>query len=172
MINKTHRKGQVGLGQTPSLVVLLIVIAIALFLGVTVVDQIQDGQKSTSTQNDTLTIVSNSAGIALSREYGQSATFGVTNFSNGAVALSSSWTTAGLDTSTPTITITNASFAGPTEKVYVDYTYDVQDGLFNVTKGGVSGLGSLGDFQSLFGLVIAAAIILGLVSMIGFKSAN
>lgn len=41
---------------------------------------------------------------------------------------------------------------------------------FNVTEGALEGLASLGDFQSLFGIVIAAAVVLGLVALIGFRS--
>jgi len=38
---------------------------------------------------------------------------------------------------------------------------------YNVTEDALGGLASLGDFQSLIGLVIAAAVILGLVFVIG-----
>jgi len=38
---------------------------------------------------------------------------------------------------------------------------------FNVTGDAMDGLSSIGDFQSLIGLVVAAAVILGLVFVIG-----
>lgn len=38
---------------------------------------------------------------------------------------------------------------------------------YNVTADAMSGLESIGDFQSLIGLVVAAAVILGLVFVIG-----
>jgi hypothetical protein len=41
---------------------------------------------------------------------------------------------------------------------------------YNITEDAESGLVALGDFQSLIGLVIAAAVILGLVALIGFRS--
>ena len=40
---------------------------------------------------------------------------------------------------------------------------------FNVTSSGLAGLESLGDFQSLIAIVIAAAVVLGLVALIGFR---
>lgn len=39
----------------------------------------------------------------------------------------------------------------------------------NITKDALTGLGTLGSFQSLIALVIAAAVILGLVALIGFR---
>lgn len=46
---------------------------------------------------------------------------------------------------------------------------DVTDPAWNVTIDGLAGLQSLGDFQGLIGIVIAAAVILGLVALIGFR---
>tara|TARA_Y100000310_G_scaffold183969_1_gene184125 strand:- start:398 stop:676 length:279 start_codon:yes stop_codon:yes gene_type:complete len=47
----------------------------------------------------------------------------------------------------------------------------IEDGstAYNVTDSGLSGLESLGDFQSLIAIVIAAAVVLGLVALIGFR---
>tara|TARA_Y100000310_G_C20302539_1_gene632493 strand:- start:72 stop:362 length:291 start_codon:yes stop_codon:yes gene_type:complete len=47
----------------------------------------------------------------------------------------------------------------------------IEDGstAFNVTSSGLAGLESLGDFQSLIAIVIAAAVVLGLVALIGFR---
>jgi|TARA_Y100000296_G_scaffold8197_1_gene9715 hypothetical protein len=41
---------------------------------------------------------------------------------------------------------------------------------YNTTEDAEGGLGTLGDFQGLIALVVAAAVILGLVALIGFRS--
>jgi len=154
----------VQLNEIPGIVQLLTVIGIFLAIGALVLVGVQDTQVSTAgITNESVTPVLNTA-VSLSRNELLDGSVKLVNNSNAAPLASTDFS---VNNEAGSVTVTNNSFVAGGGTVNATFTYKVQDTFFNISQDSIGGLSGFSEFQSLIGLVVAAAVILGLVFVIG-----
>lgn len=155
-----HKRGQASgiLSQAPAAVVILVVIAVILGVGSTVLDKVGD------TQPPILAPVSNEAFTADFNLFvdlsspGISGSVVVNNITTGAVIDASNYV---VQASSGSINVSNATLDG--HVLNATYTSSTASAAFNTTQDGLAGLTTFSDFQPTIAVIVVAVIIIALL---------
>lgn len=158
------------MNKAPMMVSLLLLIALMVFIGANIVNDVQEDQKSTlsaTTSNETIAAINDSVAVTLTTASRIDASCTLVHVNNDTANYN--WATANFTMSGCTLTLATGMGTNPpanNSRINVTYTtsYTPQDQFYNITSEGTAGLSNFSDFQNLFGLIIAAIIILGLIA--------
>ena len=164
---KKERKGQVTLSQTPNLISVLIVIGFFLAIAALVIQEFRDSDVGTTNAaqiNDTVTgaatrvqLANTELAVGSERVHNASGLGGT----SGELIDATNYT---MDFGGGGITMDDSRWNS--QAINVSYDFRVQNTFFNSTRSTDEGIAGLGDFQSLFGIIIAAAVVLGVIMLI------
>tara|TARA_Y100000310_G_scaffold133975_1_gene132984 strand:+ start:912 stop:1400 length:489 start_codon:yes stop_codon:yes gene_type:complete len=149
-------------------VVAMITIVITIIVGSIIITDL--GTRTTNTAdivNETLSVSSLPAKLSRGFLVNSSVqVFNVTNETTQALIPAGDY---GIQADNGQIELMNNTAWGPT--VNVSYSYKIQDGVFNTSRSSNEGLGELSSFTAITALVVAATIIIGLISVmfVSFK---
>lgn len=162
------KKGQVNLRQAPGAIQVLVVIGIFIAIAALIMVNISRNDTGAATavvSNETFTPVANTPVAMNNDNWVLTADVTVINASDG-LLLANKATDGGYNYSATQGTVTLGATNSSSDK-NVSYTYNVDTAFVNVTNESLSGFSTFGDFIPLIALVVAAAIILGLVRVFG-----
>jgi len=157
------KKGQADvLRQAPAAVVILVVIAVIVGVGATILDQISVQQDtndaSTSVVNESLTVSFNTI-QTLTNTRLDNTTVTVTN-STGA---SLSFLMSAAQGAAGQINITDATNDGNDANVSYTFNARIQSAALNATGDGLSGLTTFSGFQPTMAVIVVAVIVISLL---------
>lgn len=166
-------RGGIRISDAPNIIVVLIIVGIFLGLGAIIMLQFQDAQADTvataTVTNESQSSVVQGTAFSLDQlathDVGFSATDLVAMVNNSNVHIAAgnyTFTAAG------TITMANTTNLFEDGVVNFSYTYTATDenDFWNITEDTTSGLDTVSSFQTVIAVVVAAAIILGVVLLI------
>ncbi len=170
-----NKKGVISLREVPTAVMLLVTIGILLGIGALILATMQDTQKnsiSNTAANETHPVGNASAtylGFAVNSsgpDYFLVSIDNVINTTSGANIEAGNYS---FNANGSIDWIGNATWSiNLTDQVDISYTYSTRDldSFYNITGSANEGLENFSDFQPIIAIVIAAAVILGLVFLI------
>ncbi|MEE9238435.1 MAG: hypothetical protein V3U58_02625 [Thermodesulfobacteriota bacterium] len=171
----THQKAQAGISDLGSFAIALLIGAVILGLGGTILDKIkttQTDKTATLPLNESLTWAGNNTAISFAQESVKTDTVKVYN--NGTIMLQSgNYTFSG-----NSIIITNQSLLWNgsnasensnipnllvTENLNASYSYSFGSSAKNTTEFGLTGVGTMAEFIPTIAIVAVAAIVIGVI---------
>lgn len=164
----SNKKGAVQLSEAPAIVILLVTVGIILGIGALVVQQVKDNQISTfssTVTNTTFTAAQTFTNLTLQPNH---LDVGISN-DTGLFVSNTSGILQPYRLTATTITVYNqTSLGNGTNGFNITYTFSAtdQNAFHNTTTEALSGLRDFASFQSIIAIVVAAAIIIGLVFLL------
>lgn len=167
---KLSKKGFTLL-EVPSLMAVLVVIAIVLGMGATVLSNLRDTDTMSSTStafvsNATFTAL-NSTAVNFATAYtydGEGKAHLVTGSCTGVkIALGTADQTANFTISGCTATLKNNNQNNTKHKANFTYTYNTYEESYNITTQGLEGQSAFSGWQGTFVIILAAAVIIGVI---------
>lgn len=156
MVEKTN------LRDIPGVITLLVIIGVTLGISVLVFQGFSDNTVDYDTYsigNETITGSLDTA-VSLANDDLVSSSEIVTNATDGVAVPATNYSIA---YPAGTLTVLDAVWDTQSINVSYDYTEPHQSSTYDILQEGVAGLDNISEFQSLFGLVLAAMVILGMI---------
>jgi len=155
-----------NLQDIPSIVIMFITIGITLVISVLVFQGFSDEAIDLDTYdigNETITGELTTA-VSLANDDLVSGTVVATNATGGETISDTLYT---VNLPAGTFTVTDTGWDTESINVSYDYTEPHQSASYELLQEGIGGLDNISNFQPLFGLVIVASVILGLIFILG-----
>ncbi|KKK60722.1 hypothetical protein LCGC14_3021510 [marine sediment metagenome] len=171
---KLNKRGIITLAETSNVVIILLTVGIVLVVGLLILAEVDDevaeraGTSSQTANNETHSGIADNTAIVVdlfnSDQLARSLSVAVvTNATaDGAVLPAANFSVSNDGTVTP-LTGTAAFFPN----LNISYTIGetTRTAAINGSQGAQEGLNTIASFQSIFGIVVAAAIVLGVITI-------
>jgi len=167
-MKKLMSKKGFQLTEVPQLVIVLLVIAIVLGVGATVLTQMQTTGSMTGVASDlrsTDITATNASAVVYNSDFNTLGCSGVAIYNGtNAKAVTSEFTlTSGFQSCTARITGGNATIQGKTVEVNYTKSRETYSDAYNITQEGIQGQTDLSEWQTTWVVIVAAAVILGII---------
>ena len=163
---RINKKG-FQLTEIPQLVIVLLVIAIVLGVGATVLTQVRSTQTSSSASDlrSADITATNASAVVYNGEFNTLACSGVAiyNGTNAKRVTSEFTLTSAFQSCTAQITGGNNTIQGKTVEVNYTKTRETFSLAYNVSSQGLQGQTDFSEWQATFVVILAAAVILGII---------
>ncbi len=174
MERSLNKKGIIRFSEAPSVILLFVIVGIFLAVGIVILTEVQDTQKTTA---GVRTIV-NESHTVVAPVQGNNFTLDEVrvDFSGTLVNIVVSNTSVTNNTvnlvdftfgsTTGVLTVANSTPMGTIFNVTYDFTETEQNVFFNATGDVTEGLATISSFTPIIAVVVSAAIIIGIVFLI------
>ena len=168
----TDKKAQQGIGAIGSLAIAILIGAVILGLGGTILDRIQETQTDNSASNNNETLTWGGNNTAMSLVHGRIQDSSIILYNNGTLMnKGTNYTTSG---SSLTVLNSTVLFNGTpgnnhqpnqwvTDKLNVSYTYNIGSSARNTTGFGLDGVGTMAEFIPTIAIVAIAGVVIGIL---------
>lgn len=167
-----NKKGVITLGQATIVIIVLLTIGVVLTAGLLVLAELQDeattATASSTVGNESHTGVTQGVAFVVDKRTANTDGFVGTDItvvnSTGVVMDSGNYT---FSSTAGTYTMANTTDLYPDGILYINYSFTEteRDFAFNSSRSSEEGVDTIASFQSIFGIVVAAAVVLGLVAL-------